>query len=116
MNGNLGYRRFPLLLLIGALAVQMPAVAQYQGDVVFGDQVVGTTSAGQFLPNCCSNPGSQLLPPFRISLTGDFLRGPRTTCAFGEILGPGESCVFEVLFAPTQVGLRTGTATYSCTG
>lgn len=96
-----------LVALFGLFVVSatVPVLANAQQTMIFGEQAVGTLSDEQAVPGCCHNfsfSGSV----FSFDLTGDFRRGPDSTCGF--ILGPDESCVFYVVFAPSQAGNRTG--------
>jgi hypothetical protein len=105
MNGR-DHRLTPLFpLLIVLLGLPIPAVAQTIGSLNFGQQEVGTASTQQVLPLCCPNSGLFILSQ-SFTVTGDFRRGANSTCDW--TLGPGERCVFGVVFAPSQVGTRTG--------
>src|SRR5262245_59460023 len=95
------------LLTVFALLLPIPAVGQ---TLDFGPQTVGTTSAPKLLGGAPFVNRGIGVSTFRFEVTGDFRRGPGSTCGF--TLGPGESCVFYVVFAPQRTGQRSGTVRY----
>src|SRR5436190_1069544 len=100
---------FTLPFLVVLLGLPIPALAQ--PTINFGQQLVGTTSSPQQVPGCCFNSNYGSSVDLGISISGDFRRDPHTTCGFS--LGPTQSCVIWVAFAPQQVGTRTGQVTTS---
>ena len=74
-------------------------------SLIFGDQGVGTTSAAQ--PVTMTNTGAGAVTIIGIDPSGDFTQN--NTC--GNSLAAGASCVISVTFAPTAIGIRTGTIT-----
>jgi hypothetical protein len=75
-------------------------------SLAFGDQAVQTTSAPQQL--LVTNTGSVPLTISNVTITGDFTDDG--TCN-GESIAPGNACIIEVSFAPTQVGAASGVLT-----
>ena len=83
-----------------------PALSLTPASLDFGNQSIGTTSAG--LTATLTNTGgsnASFLPP---SVTGDFTIAS-LTC--GSSLAPGASCTITVTFTPTALGARAGTLT-----
>lgn len=100
-------RNFVLCLVMSVCWLGMPAIAQ--SSSTFGNQAVGTPSAPQMIP--INNPSSLFSLSFKITLsTPDFRIGSGDTCPFFGSLGPNSSCNLNIVFAPTAIGSRTGTA------
>jgi len=78
------------------------AVAVSPTSLLFGSQLVGTTSTPQTVT--LTNVGGTALTIIGIDTTGDFVQ--QNHC--GISLAAGASCAIDVSFAPTQVGIRTG--------
>jgi len=74
----------------------------------FGNQRVGTTSAGQDVT--LTNKGSSLIYISNITASGDFAASS-TTC--GSTLASGGKCTVSVTFSPGAVGAFSGTLTVS---
>ena len=85
--------------------------AELYPDLAFGNQVVGTTSAGQVAE--LENSGGATLNISAISITGvnaaDFSK--TTTC--GSTLAPGANCTITVRFTPSALGTRSATLAVS---
>lgn len=77
--------------------------------LAFAAQDVGSASAGQQVT--LANSGTLPLTFTSLSFTGqhpaDFQFGPLGTCASGTVLQPGETCLLDVIFAPTAAGARS---------
>jgi hypothetical protein len=74
--------------------------------LAFGNQQVGTTSLQQVIT--LTNTGNSTLIPSSIQATGEFSVLPSSTCSpFDK--EPQQSCVINVVFAPTTVGELSGT-------
>ena len=87
-----------------------PVAAVSAGSLVFGDQLVHTTSAAQTVT--LSNTGDATLQISGISISqtfGDFAQ----TNNCGSSLAPSASCVISVTFTPLASGARSGTLTFS---
>ena len=74
-------------------------------SLLFGDQVVGTTSAAQAVT--ISNVGTTTITGITFAWSANF--SDSTTC--GTTLAPGRSCRINVRFRPTATGVLTGTLT-----
>lgn len=75
-------------------------------SLTFPNQTVGTTSASQQV--VVTNTGTLPLQVTSLGISGDF--SETDTCA-GQSIAPGNACVIEISFAPTQTGARTGVLT-----
>ena len=73
------------------------------GQLNFGDQAVGTTSAA--LQVTLANPGAAPLTIGSATATGDFAVSDN---GCGATLGVNASCVIDVTFTPTEAGPRSG--------
>src|SRR5208282_2587934 len=73
-------------------------------SLVFGSQLVGTTSPG--LVETLTNGGFTNLSVSSVSASGDFAIGANN-CAGAKVL-PQTSCEFVVTFTPTRSGARQG--------
>ena len=76
-------------------------------SINFLDQLVGTTSSGQYITFLNSGTIPVTMGPN--SVTGDF-KINYDGCT-GNSIAPGSSCYIYVQFAPTAAGTRTGTLT-----
>jgi uncharacterized repeat protein (TIGR01451 family) len=91
-------------------AAAPPTVGLSPSSVVFGDQLVGSTSTTHMLTitNTASR-GSQSLVIGQLAIaganSGDF--GLGTDGCSNKTVAPGASCAVSLTFAPTQVGSRT---------
>jgi hypothetical protein len=83
-----------------------PIVSLSTTSLIFGVQVLGTTSASKNV--VLKNTGTVALAIGSITTSGDFIV-PAKTC--GSSLAPQISCTISVAFKPTAVGTRTGTLT-----
>ena len=81
----------------------------------FGNQTMGSTSASQAV--MLTNQGAGALTITNIATSGDFaLVGGSGTCPPpppGGTVAAGGSCTVDVSFAPSALGTRTGTLTFS---
>src|SRR5215472_4488721 len=96
-------------LAICALAVSAnaaPIANLSPTSLTFGNQMVGTSSAAQYIT--LNNAGNATLT-FSASFTGDYAFAGSGTC--GSSVAPGASCTISVKFTPTAAGSRTGTLT-----
>ncbi len=78
---------------------------------VFGNQLVGTTSAAQQVT--LTNVGTTPLGIISITWSTNF--SDSTNCPIGGSLNAGASCRMNVRFAPTTTGILTGTLTITTT-
>jgi hypothetical protein len=85
-----------------------PIVSLAPASLVFGNTVVGATSAGKSVT--LTNSGNATLNITSIVPSGDFSL-TTSTKPCGSTLLAGQNCKIEVTFTPTQVGARTGTLT-----
>jgi hypothetical protein len=74
-------------------------------SLLFGNQLVGTTSAAQTVT--ISNVGTTTITGLSFAWSANF--SDTTNC--GATLAPGRSCRINVRFAPTTAGVLTGTLT-----
>ena len=74
-------------------------------SLLFGNQLVGTTSAPQTVT--LANVGTTTLTGISFAWSGNF--SDSTTC--GTSLAPGRSCRINARFRPTSTGVLTGTLT-----
>jgi hypothetical protein len=95
-----------------------PAVTLSPTSLKWGKILVGTTAAGKKKVTV-TNSGTATLNISNIGVTGDFALFPVkatkkiTPCVNGSTVAPGGSCVVKVSFSPTQVGVRTGTLSFT---
>jgi VCBS repeat protein/ASPM-SPD-2-Hydin domain-containing protein/centrosomal CEP192-like protein len=82
-----------------------PAVLLSASSLIFGSQLVGTTSAAQIL--ALVNVGNATLNITSIAASGDFAQS--NNC--GASVAAGASCSLSVAFTPTATGSRAGTLT-----
>jgi hypothetical protein len=100
----------PFLVKI-APSLGAAVMAVSSNTVSFGNQLVGTSSAGSDI--VVGNFGDATLGvPSSISITGDF---SQTNTCTATIPG-GQKCDINVVFKPTASGPRTGTLTISASG
>jgi len=83
----------------------LPVATLSTTSVTFGNQGVNSTSPPKALT--LRNDGDAYLSITSVSIIGDFTE--TNTC--GAYLPAGAACTFEITFAPTAVGQRTGTLT-----
>jgi hypothetical protein len=86
-----------------------PVVRLQPSSLIFGAQVVGTTSKSKTV--IVSNTGSSTLDIDSILPSTYFAVTPSSTC--GSTLAVGKSCKVFVTFTPTQAGSLTGTLTFT---
>src|SRR5216684_4217138 len=87
-----------------------PVVSLSPTSLTFPNQLVGTTSAVQFVT--LANTGNATLNfSSNFTVSGDFSFAGLGTC--GPPVAAGASCTISVKFTPTAVGPRTGTVTIS---
>jgi hypothetical protein len=87
------------------IVLNQPIIALAGRRLTFPGQKVGTMSVP--LPVKITNPGTVPLSIKSITTTGDFTQ----TNNCGSSVAVGASCTINVVFAPTQVGTRSGTLT-----
>jgi len=75
----------------------------------FGDQKVGTTSPAKKVT--LINTGISPLVLSSIAVSGNFALASGTTCSNGTSLAPASSCVMNVTFTPTAIGMQYGRLT-----
>lgn len=95
----------------GVWQVNLPSLSTTTATIspaslTFANQMVGTTSAPQQL--LVTNTGSVPLQVTSLTLAGDYIESD--TCNGKSIL-PGDACIIEVSFAPTQTGSDAGLLT-----
>jgi|HubBroStandDraft_6_1064221.scaffolds.fasta_scaffold00009_101 hypothetical protein len=103
------------LLLLTAAAVLRPVALSAQAvagatfypiGLTFFDQQIGTTSPTQIV--MLLNSGTAPLTLTKRTVTGNF-----TASAGCTTIAPGSSCRIVIAFAPTALGLRTGTLSFT---
>jgi Abnormal spindle-like microcephaly-assoc'd, ASPM-SPD-2-Hydin/Galactose oxidase, central domain/Kelch motif len=82
-----------------------PAVSLSQTSLVFGTQLVGTTSEPQSVE--LTNTGTTTLTISSIAVSGDFIA--ENNC--GSSVPAGASCTIRVAFSPSDKGVRSGAVT-----
>jgi hypothetical protein len=87
-----------------------PALRLSTTSLIFGSQIVGSVSVAETVS--LTNQMNTALAITGVSASGDFTQ----TNSCGASLGSGSSCTITVTFAPTAVGLRSGTITISDSG
>jgi len=81
-----------------------PGISLMPSTLIFGSEVVGTTSAAQWVT--VGNIGTSTLTVSSVTAAGDFSQTNNCT-----ILAPGASCSIQAAFVPTAAGTRNGTIT-----
>ena len=102
----------PLIVAMAgdASAVASPEINSDKTALDFGSAPVASQSTTQSLS--LSNTGSTNLDVSAVNVGAPFALAPGGTCGSSSFsLTPGESCVLEVLFAPSTPGHQTGTLT-----
>ena len=84
-----------------------PGVTLSNSSLVYGIQLIGTTSTAQRIT--LSNTGTGTLTISAISTSGDFSQ----TNDCSQVLQPGSGCAISVTFTPSSAGNRTGNLTIS---
>jgi phospholipase C len=97
---TVGFFSLPLL---AQTSVSAPAVKLSPTSLTFGQQVIGTVSAGQNVT--LTNSGTALLNLTRIQASAGYAE--TNTC--GKSVKAGKSCTITVTFAPTSAGTIAGT-------
>ncbi len=92
--------------LLNATTIQAPAITLSSTSLTFSAQAVATQSIPQTIT--VTSSGNQPVTFGTPGVTGDFVE--TDNCA-GETLATGASCTFNVSFAPTQTGARSGQLT-----
>ncbi len=96
----------------GPALVKLKGIGAGRGAVLsptaldFGDQLVGTVSATQFVT--ITNPGT-----LNVSVTGISISGSFTQTNACILIAPGASCPINVRFTPPSTGPATGVLTVS---
>ena len=83
-----------------------PVIALFPTRVNFGNRLIGTT--GGTLPLTVSNPSGSPLSITNIAASGDFSQTNNCPIA-PSVLKAGTNCTVNVSFAPTSLGVLTGT-------
>jgi uncharacterized repeat protein (TIGR01451 family) len=97
-----------IITLTGTGITTGPAVGLSANSLTFAAQIVGTTSAVQSVT--LTNTGNATLTINTISASGDF--GQTNNCPLAPAtLAAGASCVINVTFTPTTIGVRAGAVT-----
>jgi len=86
----------------GTAAPPGPAVSLTPPALAFGSQLIGATTAAQALT--LQNIGGTTLNIASIAASGDFAQ--TNTC--GATLAPTATCIINVTFTPTALGVRNG--------
>ena len=97
-----------LIDALAGLQVGTPAVTLSPASLMWGKIVVGVTSGAKTVT--LTNTGTAALDIGNIATSGDFAQ-KIVAKSCGSALAAGTSCVIEVTFTPTQIGVRTGTLT-----
>jgi len=88
--------------------IQLTTVTVDPASLTFDIQPQGSGSSVQTVT--LTNTGSIALSPTRVEVTGDFIE--TDNCA-NAVVHEGASCTIQVIFAPNQMGNRTGQLTVS---
>lgn len=96
------------------VAVTAPGIGlSPSGGVLFGIQIVGTTSSIQTVTVTSTGTGNLTLNPTYFTLSGtnaaDVTNTGAGTCSNNKILGPGASCTVTLTFNPASAGARSAT-------
>ncbi|MGB2633355.1 MAG: SBBP repeat-containing protein [Candidatus Acidiferrum sp.] len=96
--------------LTGTGSTTVPGISFNPTTVPFNPQMLTTTSAA--MPVTLTNPGTGPLTINSITASGDFAQ--TNTCPSSPTTLPAlGTCTINVTFAPTAVGARTGTLTFT---
>jgi hypothetical protein len=94
-----GIWQIPLL----TAGTQLTTATLLPSALTFSAQAIGSAGGPQVVT--LTNNGGVALLPTTVNASGDF--NETDTCA-GTVLNAGATCSIEVLFAPTQTGVRSG--------
>lgn len=89
--------------LLNATTLQAPAITLSTTSLTFAAQAVATQSSPQTIT--VTSSGNQPVTFGTPAITGDFVE---TDGCSGQTVATGASCTFNVSFAPTQTGARSG--------
>ena len=78
-------------------------------SLMFGAQAVGTTSGAQSVTLTNTATTASNLTFTALSVSGDFVFDPTTTCSTSSPTAPGGNCTIVLAFTPKAAGTRTGT-------
>jgi hypothetical protein len=92
--------------LLNAITIQAPAITLSTTNLTFAAEAVATQSSPQTVT--VTSSGNQPVTFGTPSITGDFVE---TDNCSGQTLATGSSCTFNISFAPTQTGTRSGQLT-----
>jgi hypothetical protein len=92
--------------LLNATTINAPAILVSPTSLTFSVQAVATQSSAQVVT--VTSDGNQPVTFGTPVITGDFVE--TDNCA-GQILAVGATCTFNISFAPTQTGARSGQLT-----
>ena len=92
--------------LLNATTIQAPAITLSSTSLTFTAQAVATQSTAQTITVASS--GNQPVTFGTPAVTGDFVE--TDNCA-GQTLATGATCTFNISFAPTKTGTRSGQLT-----
>jgi hypothetical protein len=92
--------------LLNAITIQAPAITLSTTSLTFAAQAVATQSGSQTIT--VTSSGNQPVTFGTPAVTGDFVE--TDNCA-GQTLATGATCTFNISFAPTQIGGRSGQLT-----
>ena len=92
--------------LLNAITIQAPAITLSTTSLTFAAQAVATQSGSQTIT--VTSSGNQPVTFGTPAVTGDFVE--TDNCA-GQTLATGATCTFNISFAPTQIGARSGQLT-----
>ncbi|MEO8186271.1 MAG: choice-of-anchor D domain-containing protein [Burkholderiaceae bacterium] len=104
----------PLIVALAgdASAVAAPEISSDKTTLDFGSASIASQSPTQ--PLSLSNTGSTNLDVSAVNVGAPFALAPGGTCGSSSFsLTPGESCVLQVLFAPSATGAQSGTLSLS---
>src|SRR2546425_763316 len=92
----------PHVITLTGEGITAPAISLSSASLIFGNQLIGTTSPAQTV--ALTNSGNATLNITSVAASGDFAQ----TSNCGTSLAVGAGCTISATFTPTAAGLRTG--------
>src|SRR5437879_3529439 len=92
----------PHVITLTGEGITAPAISLSSASLIFGNQLIGTTSPAQTV--ALTNSGNATLNITSVAASGDFAQ----TNNCGTSLAVGAGCTISATFTPTAASLRTG--------
>ncbi len=95
--------------LAGLAGTGISNVSLSQTSVTFATTAIGVTSAAAKITVTNNTTGNVTLSTSAVTVSAPFVNASGTTCTNGKVLAAKATCIINVSFKPTVVGLAKGT-------